>query len=293
MSASLVFTKSVALLLMFPGNLLLALLLSLCLLKGRRRAWGLGVLWVCVLLLAVLAMPVVGQKLVGTVETVPPIAAAALPPPVAGACGASEASGAGKAGAGPFAVSGVSTVPRAMTSGPLQGAQAIVVVSGDIDYHQVEYGGGSAGPSTLERIRYAAYLYCRSALPILVSGGIPVGGESSADVMRRELTGLFRVPVRWAEGRSQNTAQNARYSWDLLHPRGVDKVVLVTSAAHMPRALESFRRAGFRVIAAPTGFDTPPVMGVLDYIPQMRGLSLSNTALHEWIGRLWYDLRGK
>ncbi|MBV6305092.1 YdcF family protein [Candidimonas humi] len=286
MSASLIFTKSIALFLLFPGNLLFALLLALFLLKTRRRAWGLGVLWVCVLMLVVLAMPVVGQKLVSTVETVPPIAAAALPPPVAGVCGASGE------GAELLAAPDAPAAPRAIASGPLQGAQAIVVISGDIDYHQAEYGGGSAGPSTLERIRYAAYLYCRSALPILVSGGIPVEGVSSADVMRRELTGLFRVPVRWAEGRSQNTAQNARYSWSLLHSQGIDTVVLVTSATHMPRALESFKRAGFRVIAAPTGFDTPPVMGLLDYIPQMSGLGLSNTALHEWIGRLWYDLRG-
>lgn len=286
MSASLVFSKIVAQLFLFPGNFLLVLLLCLCLPGTRWRTWGRGLILCCVAVVAVLSMPVVAQRLIASVETVPAIPAGELPLVASAAAGAS--------GGTSDAVSGqAEPTARPRLTGRLQGAQAIVVISGDILYHQAEYGGNSAGPSTLERIRYAAYLYRRTGLPILVSGGVPVGGESSAEVMRRELTGFFQVPVRWVEGQSQNTAQNARDSWNILHKQGMDTVILVTSASHMPRAQASFLRAGFKVIAAPTGFHTPPMMGVLDYVPQMTALGLSNTALHEWIGRWWYDLRGE
>lgn len=50
-------------------------------------------------------------------------------------------------------------------------AQAIVVLGGGVNHDQPEFGGSSAASSTLERIRYAAYLHRETGLPIQVSGG--------------------------------------------------------------------------------------------------------------------------
>ena len=55
---------------------------------------------------------------------------------------------------------------------------------------------------------------------------------------------------------SINTRENALDSYGLLAPRGIRRIILVTSALHMPRAAVAFRKAGFDVIPAPADFVT-------------------------------------
>jgi uncharacterized SAM-binding protein YcdF (DUF218 family) len=56
------------------------------------------------------------------------------------------------------------------------------------------------------------------------------------------------------EGASENTRQNATMSYETLAPRGIHKILLVTSAMHMPRAAAVFRKAGFRGDSSPRRF---------------------------------------
>lgn len=170
-------------------------------------------------------------------------------------------------------------------------AQAIVVLGGGRYLHAPEYGGETAGDATLLRLRYAAKLHREYGLPLLVSGGKPDGGElSEAEVMRRVLEREFGVPVRWLEGESNNTRENARLSARLLQSDGVSRVVLVTHAWHMPRAVESFSTTGLAVLPAPTVFSRTS-LSALDFLPS--GYSASRLAMHEWIGQVWYRVRGK
>ncbi|HAK93275.1 MAG TPA: YdcF family protein, partial [Massilia timonae] len=98
------------------------------------------------------------------------------------------------------------------------------------------------------RLRYAAHLHRRTGLPILVSGGAPgPGAMSLADAMAAALREDFGVPVRWVEGRSRNTAENAMFSAALLRPEKVGRVLLVTDAMHMERARTVFQRGGLQV----------------------------------------------
>lgn len=173
----------------------------------------------------------------------------------------------------------------------LEQAQALVVLGGGIEQNQPEYAADALNGYTLERIRYAAFLYQRHDLPILVTGGSPLGGEAEAWVMKRELETLFNVPVRWLETKSNNTAQNAEFSRRILQQAGVDRIALVTHAWHMPRAKAAFERAGFAVVPAPTSFQTTAVAGVLGFVPQAYYLNMSNIALREWLGLWWYAAR--
>lgn len=171
-------------------------------------------------------------------------------------------------------------------------AQAIVVLGGGVNHDQPEFGGSSAASSTLERIRYAAYLHRETGLPIQVSGGGWPGKEPTARVMQHELETLFYTPVKWALPEPATTAEEARYSRDALGSEGINTILLVTNTVHMKRAKITFERAGFNVIAAPTVRpDYPP--NFLKYIPRADALRISGSVLHEWIGMAWYWLQSR
>jgi uncharacterized SAM-binding protein YcdF (DUF218 family) len=174
--------------------------------------------------------------------------------------------------------------------------QAIVVLSADRYRGAPEYGHDTVGSATLERTRYGAYLQRQTGLPLLVSGGhvLDSKGASLAAVMAESLQHDFGVKEVWLEERSRTTAENAIYSQQLLQQEGIDTVLLVTHAYHMPRAVAIFEKSGLKVIAAPTLLvvesesDAPAFMS---WLPSAGALQLSAMALHEWLGRLWYWIR--
>jgi uncharacterized SAM-binding protein YcdF (DUF218 family) len=173
------------------------------------------------------------------------------------------------------------------------GAQAIIVLGGGRIPGAPEYGGrDSPTLPTLARLRYAAHLHRQTGLPLLVTGGMPDGAsEAEAVVMARVLKEEFATPVKWVEGGSANTAQNALLSVQLLRPAGIGKVLLVTDPIHMARAMRAFRKTGLQPIAAPTGFVGLGPLGPLDFVPTGHALGMSHYATHEWVGMLWYRLR--
>lgn len=172
--------------------------------------------------------------------------------------------------------------------------QAIVVLGGGTYVNALEFGGHTTGRFTLERIRYAAYLYRQTGKPLLITGGDSMDiGMTEAAQMKTVLEGEFEVPVRWVEDVSNNTRENAVRSFALLGKEGVTDILLVTHAWHMPRAAGEFRRAGFNVTPAPTAFTTRFRTNVLTFIPTTSALEKSRLFMHEIIGMMWYWLTHK
>lgn len=168
---------------------------------------------------------------------------------------------------------------------------AIVVLSGDYRTVAPEYGHPTIGPSTLARLRHAAHLHRRSGLPILASGGgSPPGLQPDmGEAMRLSLEQDFAVPVRWVEGRSRNTLENAVESARILRAEGIDAVLLVTHASHMARAARVFAAAGLRVVPAPAGGgDGLAIPAPRDLLPTAGALARSSDAVHELLGLVWY-----
>lgn len=186
--------------------------------------------------------------------------------------------------------------PLALDAGAEREAGAIVLLGGGLYRSAPEYGRRDVvGGGGLERMRYAVWLHRHTGLPILVTGGSVFAGDAAESaVMARSLREDFGVTPRWIETRSRNTWENARYSRQLLTRAGIDRVYLVTHAWHMPRAVASFEAAGFEVLPAPTVFHTrtDAAASGLDYLPAIDGLGMSATALREYLGLLWYRLRG-
>lgn len=175
----------------------------------------------------------------------------------------------------------------------VQGARAIVVLGGGLQTEAPEYGGDTAAARTLLRLRYGALLAHRYDLPLLVSGGRPdKATRTEAAVMAEMLAKEFAVQVRWQEAQSRNTAENARFSAAILRDAGIRRVVLVTQAFHMPRAVRLFEAAGIEVVPAPTNFATAShsPLGSLDFLPRVSAMQNSYYALHEWLGMAWLAL---
>ena len=148
----------------------------------------------------------------------------------------------------------------------------------------------------LERIRYTAWLHHRTNLPVIISGGRPYGGGdySEAEVAAKALKQEFWVDKILAlERQSRSTWENAVNTREILERLNIKKIILVTSAWHMPRAVDSFNRVGIYPIPAPTVFiqtQLPPDE-LSSWLPSMRSLNDSHLAMHEHIGSVWYRLR--
>lgn len=171
-------------------------------------------------------------------------------------------------------------------------ADAIVVLGGGRRTKAREYGGDTLSHYSIERLRYAARLHRTTQLPILATGGMPGGGSvSEGALMRKVSTEELHTPVRWIEEAALTTWDNARYSAPILKKFGVKRILLVTDAAHLRRAMPLFEQQGLQVIPAGVHFATTQIDSPLSLLPSASGLRDSHYALHEWLGIVWYRLR--
>jgi uncharacterized SAM-binding protein YcdF (DUF218 family) len=187
---------------------------------------------------------------------------------------------------------------------PVPSADAIVVLSG---------GTLARIPprSTLEvsdagdRVLYAAELFRRGrAHQLMVSGDVATGGlaprpaaEDMADLL--ETLGVSKSALV-LERKAQNTHDHAAYLCPILLERKITRVLLVTSAIHMRRALGVFRHVcgSIAYTPAPTDFRTteelpaPWYRDVAKLVPTPRAFLDFSDAAHEYLGIWYYRLRG-
>jgi uncharacterized SAM-binding protein YcdF (DUF218 family) len=94
------------------------------------------------------------------------------------------------------------------------------------------------------------------------------------------------------EEKSRSTHENAVYTKELFRPAPSETWVLVTSAYHMPRAVASFRGAGWSVIPYPVDFKVDPRTGLNPNFNLLDGLTASTLAGKEWTGLVGYRVMG-
>ncbi|TXL23262.1 hypothetical protein BMR03_03245, partial [Methylococcaceae bacterium HT2] len=174
-------------------------------------------------------------------------------------------------------------------------AQAIVVLGGGIRKPAPEYlQKVTLKNRTLARVRYAALLARQAHLPLLVGGGKILKKDlpAEAEVMTAVLSNEFNQKVRWQESNSRNTTENARCTHRILSKNGVQRIILVTHALHMRRAVEQFELQGFAVMPAPTVFlSRTGSLDLFSFLPSATALEHSSLVIHEIMGRVWYKLR--
>jgi uncharacterized SAM-binding protein YcdF (DUF218 family) len=141
-------------------------------------------------------------------------------------------------------------------------------------------------------VQHAVWLFRNwKQLPILASGGGTNERPHAAvmqDVLRTE-----GIPAEmiWTESHSSNTHESALNSSALLRAQGVRRIALVTEAYSMPRAARAFERAGITVVPA-VSRRTQLSGGFRDLFPEAAAIDRNGEIIHEFVGLLWYKLRG-
>jgi uncharacterized SAM-binding protein YcdF (DUF218 family) len=179
-------------------------------------------------------------------------------------------------------------------------AQAIIVLGGSLNLPSDAHPFVGLSNSS-DRIQEGLRLYRAGKAPLIVLSG----GDSPLNTKIRPLHEgdyMRSLLEEWGapnsaiivEDGSINTRENATFTRKMLAARGVDHIILVTSALHMPRAVATFRKVGFDVVAAPADFQSgwAEQASLFNWLPNSGNLANSSNVLHEWLGYLAYKLRG-
>jgi uncharacterized SAM-binding protein YcdF (DUF218 family) len=174
-------------------------------------------------------------------------------------------------------------------------ADAIVVLSGMLKTikfnNKLEYEFNEK----VDRILSGIDLFKNDKAPLLIltrgklpwSVGIPEGEYLKNFAMK------FGIPEEsiFLTDSVQNTHQEAKSVKKLLNSNEA-KIILVTSAFHMPRAKKIFESYNIKVIPFAVDFiNTHSKLTIIDFIPSASSFLVTSVFVREMIGRLYYSLK--
>lgn len=167
-----------------------------------------------------------------------------------------------------------------------ENAQAIVVLAS---------GGtptGEPGLSGMQRVTHGIELLKHGRAPLLVvSTGYSKKTGHAESAWVASYTDLFALnPASLTILISEEivtTATEAAYARKRLEKLGINRILLVTSNAHIYRSCRTFSKAGFEVLPAPTHNAKNIFYASEHYLTSL------NAVIHEWVGLLYYYLRDR
>ncbi|HAG51118.1 MAG: hypothetical protein A2X87_05295 [Deltaproteobacteria bacterium GWC2_42_51] len=149
--------------------------------------------------------------------------------------------------------------------------------------------------TSMSRLIHGITLYRQINGAVLVasggSGDPELPNVSEADAMKRVAVSLG-VPDKdiLVEGNSRNTIDSVRTLKNIAKDA---RVILVTSAAHMKRAVGMFKKIGVEVIPAPTDYKSEQKkINLYSFIPHIKYFDDSTNAIYEYLGIIWYKAQG-
>lgn len=175
----------------------------------------------------------------------------------------------------------------------------VVLLGGIVDEEASAASGQPAYNENVERVVMTHRLLQEGrAKTVIVSGAaadpkLAYWGEAVALGRQLEAWGIEKERII-IEDKAKNTRENAVYAQAIARERGFRRVLIVTSAFHMPRAAECFSAVGMSVDTFPVDFRSHErVSGPLgDWLPRPHSLAVTSAAMRELFGRLVYRVQG-
>jgi uncharacterized SAM-binding protein YcdF (DUF218 family) len=91
----------------------------------------------------------------------------------------------------------------------------------------------------------------------------------------------------------QNTEDEAKAVRELLPKDELNRIILVTSAFHMPRSKSLFEKQGFEVQAYPVDFKAEAnKITMLNFLPSAYAMTKFEFSIRELLGRAYYQVKG-
>lgn len=168
---------------------------------------------------------------------------------------------------------------------------AVVVLGGGAVRDVPDISGREAlSAVSMNRLITGVRLQKRLDIPIIISGGqVFADSGTEATVAEKVLLELSVPPQQiFTDTEARNTTENAVNVAALCREQQWQKIVLVTSAFHMPRSVLNFADKGLDIVPFPCDYQLSGKMqlSIFRFMPQGFALELSAMALKEYLGLL-------
>lgn len=177
-------------------------------------------------------------------------------------------------------------------------ADAVVVMGGAFSSGNGRWVYPDAG-GNVDRYWHAARIFHAGKAPrIILSGGRAphlTHGRSEAESGALFLQDLgVPADALLLDREALTTRENALNIQAIVAERGLESLLVVTSASHMRRSMAALALVDAELIPAATDFTAQPAPGfsIRRYIPSASALSRSTRAIHELVGLAYYRSRG-
>jgi len=122
---------------------------------------------------------------------------------------------------------------------------------------------------------------------IICSGNSSLGLETQAQVTKRAAIVLGVNADELETLNNASTTQEEAKELGTAFEKNI-KLIIVTDAMHMSRAIKLFKMEGFKPLAAPTNFKVHegPLQERMKWWPSFSNISLMNYVIHEYLGSI-------
>ncbi len=175
---------------------------------------------------------------------------------------------------------------------------AVILLGGVVDERVTASTGQTTYNDAIERLIVTHELLKADKARFAIVSGAAIGpeyehlGEGRMLAKQLALWGMdtSRVIV---EDKARNTRENAVYAAEVVRARGFARVLIVTSAYHMPRSIECFNAVGLKVDALAVDYHAHDRGAFFaGMLPRPYALATTTLALREMVGRWVYRWRG-